>query len=103
MEKNTKTTVTKMEMEILDFICKSDHSTDGEGLHAWINPADFDMKIYRGVLASLVKKEIIEMYAEDDDYAEVKGQSWLEIKEQYQVRNEANTETYFDLVNIECE
>jgi len=89
--------LTKMEMEIVDAIEMSDHSTDGHGLGGYIYKDEFPMKKYRGVISSLIKKGVIE----SENY-EVNGEdyTWCCITSKHQEENDDNEDTGYDLINI---
>ena len=86
--KNLKTVqVTKMEMEIITHVVDADHSSDGYGLAGYIFNDDFDMKKYRGVIASLIKKGIINTSNDDINGEPV---MWVTITKEHQVENPKN-------------
>ena len=79
--------VTELEMKLIDEIVFSDHSTDGNGLVAWVGtgngyPREFMNKM-RGVMTSLQNKGIITV---DNSFMIDTGASWLAITDEYQER-----------------
>ena len=50
--------VTKLEMQVINDIVNADHSSDGFGLGGYLYHDEYDMKVFRGVFASLSKKGI---------------------------------------------
>ena len=68
--------VTEKESKILKSIEDSEFSMEGNGLCGYIDEDEFDMKIYRGVLSSLIKKKIIGV--EDMD-----GETWACINSEF--------------------
>ena len=91
----SKISVTKLEYGIIQHLLNSDFTTDGEGIKGYIDHEDFNMKIYRGVLSSLAKKEIIKVWAENDIYG-LPTQTWAEITDNFQ----QNINGEYKLINI---
>jgi len=87
--------VTKLEMEILNLIkdyTENEFSSDTP-MWAYTNYLKCDMKVFRGVISSLVKKGIvtIESYQKTNDAVSVKKIFWLEDEINY-VANFINLE-----------
>ena len=87
--------VTKLEYKIIQHLLNSDFTTDGEGIRAYIDHDDFNMKTYRGVLSSLIKKGIIETSVENDVYG-LPTQTWAKITDNFQ----QNIDGEYKLINI---
>lgn len=89
------TKVTEKEMAFLENITCSDYSDDGFGFTDYITDYDYDMKVVRGLIPSLVEKGII-VYNDEcdtDDYGKPVGSAYV-------------TEDYMDiashkLINLE--
>tara|TARA_R100001163_G_scaffold22513_1_gene19044 strand:- start:5631 stop:5909 length:279 start_codon:yes stop_codon:yes gene_type:complete len=64
--------VTKKEYEFLTDIMNSDYSSDGHGFNDYITEHDYDMKVVRGLIPSLVEKGII-VYNEDTSSVDCEG------------------------------
>ena len=77
MEQKLK--LTEKEIKVLKAIENSEFSMDGNGLCGYICQNEFDMKIYRGVLSSLIKKQVIGV--EDMD-----GEVWVWINSDFLLR-----------------
>ena len=90
--------VTEKEAEILDYIATCDFSYDGNGLCGYILDFEFDLKVYRGVLSSLVKKDIIT--AEGINFYKQGRLIWVTIKPDFQKKSE-EAECGYELTNIE--
>ena len=71
--------VTKKEMEFLEQIKFSDYSGDGFGFTDYITDYNYDMKVVRGLIPSLVEKGII-VYNDDcdtDEYGKPVGGAYI--------------------------
>jgi len=103
--KVVKTLVTPLEAEILREIENSDHATDGYGLQGHIMHDEYDMKKYRGVLASLVKKGIIECeeYSSNEMFGSHNAiySTWCSVNSKYQIEDNTNTETGYEFKDID--
>jgi hypothetical protein len=63
----TKTVkLTKLEWDIVNDIAQSEFSSDGHGLQGYIDHRCYDMKIYRGVMASLTNKGVATFVAQEE-------------------------------------
>ncbi len=76
--------VTEKEMEFLQEIVTSDFSYDGWGFTDYITDYDYDMKVVRGLISSLVQKGII-THEENSGVTDEKGRymACAEIAEEY--------------------
>ena len=101
--KVVKTSVTEREALILRAIEDADHSTDGNGLQGHLEHDEWDMKIYRGVISSLIKKGIIE--AEQMSFNEMFGDghhtTWCSVNSKYQIEDASNDWSGYEYQNIE--
>ena len=77
--------VTKKEYEFLTDIMNSDYSSDGYGFNDYITDYDYDMKVVRGLIPSLVEKGIIH-YNEDSGVSDCKGKTMagVYVEDKYQ-------------------
>jgi len=76
--------VTMNEMEIIEDIIYSDHSSDGHGLCGYLYYSNYDMKKFRGVMASLVKKGVCSFDEVDDDMIQSSPATWACILDEFQ-------------------
>ena len=76
--------VTEKENEFLQEIVTSDFSYDGWGFTDYITDYDYDMKVVRGLISSLVQKGIIE-HLSNSGVTDEKGRymALVEIAEEY--------------------
>lgn len=72
--------LTKLEQEIVNGIAYSDHSSDGYGLAGYLDHRDYDMKVMRGVMASLTNKGVATFQAQEDN----SNLTWAYISENLQ-------------------
>lgn len=72
--------LTKLEWVIVNDIAYSDHSTDGYGLGGYIDHRDYDMKVMRGVMASLTNKGVATFVPQEDS----ENCTWAYISENLQ-------------------
>ena len=77
--------VTKKEYDFLNKIKNSDYSGDGCGFTDYITDYDYDMKVVRGLIHSLVEKGII-VYSDDCGINDSKGRAMAsaDVTENYQ-------------------
>tara|TARA_R110001606_G_C15004829_1_gene607628 strand:- start:227 stop:547 length:321 start_codon:yes stop_codon:yes gene_type:complete len=92
-----KMKLTKLEHKIIQHLLDSDFTTDSpdEGIRGYIDHDDFNMKTYRGVLSSLIKKGIIKTSVESDAYG-LPTQTWAKITDNFQ----QNIDGEYKLINI---
>ena len=64
--------VTQKEYDFLNQIKNSDYSSDGHGFNDYITGYDYDMKIVRGLIPSLIEKGIIR-YEENTGIPDYRG------------------------------
>lgn len=57
--------LTELEMKVVDAITNTDHAGDGYGFAGYLIHEDYDMKIMRGVFASLIKKGVADFQEVD--------------------------------------
>ena len=76
--------VTKKEYEFLSQIKRSDFSGDGEGLCDYITGPEYKMKSVRGLIPSLIEKNIIN-YDENCGMEDIDGNemAWATINDEY--------------------
>ena len=74
--------ITKKEHKFLTQISESDYSGDGDGFSDYITDLDYDMKVVRGLMSSLIQKGVI--YIEDGSY-NAKGEPivWAAVQDAY--------------------
>ena len=87
--------VTKLEMQFLDDVSNSDHSSDGYGLVAWVEKYNFSMsmKQVRAVMTTLQAKSIIVVTLPAYGMP-----AWVEVNVEYQTES---PEGWFVLHNLE--
>tara|TARA_R110002020_G_scaffold65193_3_gene172261 strand:+ start:301 stop:645 length:345 start_codon:yes stop_codon:yes gene_type:complete len=76
--------VTVSEMKIIEDIVYADHSSDGLGLCGYLYFKDYDMKKFRGVMASLVKKGVCRFDEVDDVLGYEYLATWACILDEFQ-------------------
>ena len=88
--------VTKKEFDFLNDIKNSDLSSDGQGFLDYMTDYDYDMKVVRGLIPSLIEKGII-VYDDDTGIPDEKGRSMAVV---YIAEDYADTENH-KLINLE--
>jgi len=92
-----KVKATEKEAKVLRAIENSEFSDEGNGLCGYLWEDEFDMKIYRGVLASLVKKGVIGV---DDMEQDGEINTWVWIKNDFVMYIEEQGAYMFDPYKI---
>jgi hypothetical protein len=96
-EKITLVQVTELEAQVLNEIAESEYSADGHGLCGYIDKGQFDMKVFRGVLSSLIQKGVIG--TQDEEETGTEGHVWAYINSNFQTQD-PESESGYKLNNI---
>ena len=75
--------LTKLEMKVVTDITDTDHAGDGYGFAGYLYHEHYDMKIIRGVFASLTKKGVATFQETDLRYESGPPSTWAVIDEKY--------------------
>ena len=87
--------ITQLEAEFLTDIKDGDFSSDGEGLHGY--PTFSKPKIERGVLASLVKKGIVQTEEIESNFTK---DTWVSVDKQYQEKDANDERSGYKFTNL---
>lgn len=98
-----KVRVTPLEMAFLEEIGHSDHSSDGDGMGAWLDQSYFSipMRQVRGLCTSLQRKGVVAVTPPQPRYGIDFG--WVCVMNNFQVRDAENGVGWsgFRFVNLE--
>jgi len=96
------TTVTKLEMQFLQEVEGSDHSSDGHGICAWIEPLYFSMPMrqVRGVMTTLTAKGVITVTPPEPQYG--MPYSYVAVDDKYMtISTDPKSWSGYDYCNLE--